>query len=66
MERLRSLGSAEIIVTTEKDAIKLHRLEIPDNIFYLAVETVVEREEEFIRLIVKRLRRGDVHEGPHI
>ena len=61
MEQLRSLKGAEMLVTTEKDAIKLDRLEIPENLFYLAVEAVVEREEELIGLIVKRLGGKDVN-----
>ena len=61
MERLRSLKDAEILVTTEKDAIKLDRLDIPENLYYLAVEAAVEREEELVGLIVKRLRGKDVN-----
>jgi hypothetical protein len=36
-------------------------LEIPENLFYLAVEAVVEREEELVELIVKRLGGKDVN-----
>jgi tetraacyldisaccharide 4'-kinase len=66
IERLSSLQDAEILVTTEKDAIKLDQLEKPKNLFYLAVEAVVEREEELIGIIVKRLGGRDVHKDPHI
>ena len=61
MERLSLLRDAEILVTTEKDAIKLDQLEIPENLFYLAVEAVVEREEELVGFIVKRLEGKDVN-----
>ena len=50
-----------MLVTTEKDATKLGQLEIPENLFYLAVEAVVEREDELVGLIVKRLGRKDVN-----
>ena len=66
IERLSLLKDAEIFVTTEKDAIKLDRLEIPENLYYLAVEAVVEREEELVELIVKRLGGKDVNQDPHI
>jgi tetraacyldisaccharide 4'-kinase len=66
MERLSSLNGAGMLITTEKDAIKLDQLEIPEGLFYLAVEAVVEREEELVRLIVKRLRGRDVDKDPHI
>jgi len=61
MERLSLLRDAEILVTTEKDAIKMDQLEIPENLFYLAVEAVVEREEELVGFIVKRLEGKDVN-----
>ena len=66
IERLSLLKDAEILVTTEKDAVKLDRLEIPENVYYLAVEAVVEREEELVELIVKRLGGKDVNQDPHI
>ncbi len=66
IERLSSLQGAEVLVTTEKDAIKLDRLDIPENLFYLAGEAMVEREEELVGLIVKRLGGRDVRKDPHI
>jgi len=66
MERLSLLKDAEIVVTTEKDAIKLDQLEMPENLYYLAVEAMVEREEELVELIVKRLGGKDVNQDPHI
>ena len=66
MERLTLLKDAEILVTTEKDAIKLDQLEIPENLYYLAVEAMAEREEELVGLIVKRLGGKDVNQDPHI
>jgi tetraacyldisaccharide 4'-kinase len=66
MERLGAFGGAQMIVTTEKDAIKLGLLKIPENLFYLAVEAAMEKEEEFVDLIVKRLGGKDVNQDPHI
>ncbi|HVN24492.1 MAG TPA: tetraacyldisaccharide 4'-kinase [Syntrophorhabdales bacterium] len=59
--RLLTFKDAEMLVTTEKDAVKLNRLPIPENLFYLAVEAVVEREEEFIEFVVRRLGGKDVN-----
>ncbi len=61
IERLVSAKGAEMLVTTEKDAVKLDRSEIPENVYYLAVEAVVEREEELVELIVQRLGGKDVN-----
>jgi tetraacyldisaccharide-1-P 4'-kinase len=46
----------EMLVTTEKDGVKLAPLELPANLFYLAIEAVIEREEELIRLIIEKLK----------
>jgi tetraacyldisaccharide 4'-kinase len=66
MTRLASLPGAEMLITTEKDAIKLDRLKIPEDLFYLAVEAVVEREDELIGMIVERIGGKNVHKDPHI
>jgi len=56
MERVSSYRDVEMLVTTEKDAVKMNRLDIPKNLFYLAIEAAVENEEELIGLIVQKLR----------
>lgn len=49
-------AEADLIVTTEKDGVKLERLELPDNLFYLAVEAVIEDEERLVDLILSKVR----------
>jgi tetraacyldisaccharide 4'-kinase len=56
MERLTFHRDVEMLVTTEKDAVKLDRLDVPENLFYLAIEAMVENEEELIRLIVEKVK----------
>ncbi len=61
VKRLAAAGGALMMVTTEKDAVKLEGLEIPENLFYLAVEAVVDREEQLVEFIVQRLGGKDVN-----
>lgn len=56
MEKISSYRDVEMLVTTEKDAVKMTRLDIPKNLFYLAIEAVIENEEELIGRIVQKLR----------
>jgi tetraacyldisaccharide 4'-kinase len=56
LEELAAFRDVEMLVTTEKDGVKLAPLELPANLFYLAIEAVIEREEELIRLIVEKLK----------
>jgi tetraacyldisaccharide-1-P 4'-kinase len=44
---MASVTGIECIVTTEKDAVKLLGLEIPDNLFYLSIEARIEDEDTF-------------------
>jgi tetraacyldisaccharide 4'-kinase len=53
---LSSRTDAEVIVTTEKDAVKIVSMDPPDNLFYLAIEVVIDREEELLKRIVERLK----------
>jgi tetraacyldisaccharide 4'-kinase len=56
LQRLCSYGKVDMMVTTEKDAVKLEALDAPENLFYLAIEATIERENELIDLIVNRLK----------
>lgn len=56
MEKLCARSKIDMIVTTEKDAVKLETLDVPENLFYLAIEAVIEREDEFIDLVVNTLK----------
>jgi tetraacyldisaccharide 4'-kinase len=55
MERLTSFKDVEIFVTTEKDAVKITHMDIPENLFYLAIEMAIEREQEFMDCIIKKI-----------
>ncbi len=61
IERLGTCEDAQLIVTTEKDAVKLKQFELPENLFYLSVEAVIEREEQFVEFVVQRLGGKDVN-----
>jgi len=55
MEKFSRCQDAEIIVTTEKDAVKIDPEAAPENLYYLTAEVEIEREEELMRLIQKKL-----------
>jgi tetraacyldisaccharide 4'-kinase len=57
IKRIVSYGSADLVVTTEKDAIKMAAMDVPENFFYLAVTVEIEKEEELFELIKKKLKR---------
>lgn len=48
---------ADIYVTTEKDAVKLQCLDIPDTFYYLSVEMTIEREKEFFSTILNLIEK---------
>lgn len=45
----------DCIVTTEKDAVKLLSMDVPDHLFYLSIETVIENEEKLLGLVLKKI-----------
>jgi tetraacyldisaccharide 4'-kinase len=57
MKRIASYGGVELIVTTEKDAVKIAVMDVPENLFYLAVTVEIEKEQELFELIKKKLKR---------
>jgi tetraacyldisaccharide 4'-kinase len=57
VERIASYGGVDLVVTTEKDAIKMADMDVPANLFYLAVTVSIEREAELFDLIENRLKR---------
>jgi tetraacyldisaccharide 4'-kinase len=56
LRRIESLGDADIMVTTEKDAVKIGRAEAAENLFYLAVEAQIDDEERLVDLVVEKMR----------
>jgi len=56
IEKLSSYGDVNLIVTTEKDAVKIVNMAIiPDNLFYLSIEAGIEKEQELIDIILKKI-----------
>ena len=62
IKKLESVSDIECIVTTEKDAVKLVGMELPDNLFYLAIEARIEDEDTLMELLLKKTTaRPPVH-----
>lgn len=55
LRKISSNKRADFIVTTAKDAIKIADLQIPDNLFYLAVDLEIEKEDELMEYILSRI-----------
>ncbi|MHB8109018.1 MAG: tetraacyldisaccharide 4'-kinase [Syntrophorhabdaceae bacterium] len=55
INKMEIAGDAECIVTTEKDAVKLLDLELPDNLFYLSIEARIEDEDTLMELLLKKI-----------
>jgi tetraacyldisaccharide 4'-kinase len=55
MKMLHSVKDVDAFVTTEKDAVKIAHMDIPENLFFLAIEMVIEGEEEFMACVMKKI-----------
>jgi len=55
LANLLSYKDVDFLITTEKDAVKILQMPLPDNMFYLAIEILIEREEELLKNIVHKL-----------
>jgi tetraacyldisaccharide 4'-kinase len=55
LEKCASFKNTECIVTTEKDAVKIARMDVPENLFYLSIEAVIEDENRLIELLLKKI-----------
>jgi tetraacyldisaccharide 4'-kinase len=55
IEKISSFHDVNLIVTTEKDAVKISEMTIPDNLFYLSIEVNIENEKELIEVILKKI-----------
>jgi tetraacyldisaccharide 4'-kinase len=58
MERIASVGGVDVIVTTEKDAIKIAFMDIPESLHYLAIDVHIDREKELLDMILKKVNSG--------
>ncbi len=54
IKKIESISDVECIVTTEKDAVKLLDMELPDNLFYLSIEARIEDEDTLMELLLKK------------
>lgn len=55
IEKCASFQDVQHIVTTEKDAVKIARMKIPENLFYLSIDAAIEGEEELLELIMNKI-----------
>ena len=55
LKRCASFENMEYIVTTEKDAVKIAHMDVPENLFYLSIEAVIEDEKKLIELLLKKI-----------
>lgn len=55
IEKISSFQGMSLIVTTEKDAVKIFGMTVPDNLFYLSIDVSIEKEHELVELILKRI-----------
>ncbi|HPP06276.1 MAG TPA: tetraacyldisaccharide 4'-kinase, partial [Syntrophorhabdaceae bacterium] len=47
--------NVDFIVTTAKDAVKIADFRLPDNLFYLAIDLEIEKEEELMENILSKI-----------
>lgn len=57
IERILS-HKADLYITTEKDAVKLTSLDVPENFYSLSVEMVIEGERDFFSLILEKIEKN--------
>ncbi len=55
LKKCASFDDVHCIVTTEKDAVKIAPMKIPENLFYLSIEAFIEDEDELIKLLLKKI-----------
>jgi tetraacyldisaccharide 4'-kinase len=60
MEELASCKDARVLITTEKDAVKIEGMDVPDGLFYLSIEASIEKEQELLALICRKLEASNV------
>jgi tetraacyldisaccharide 4'-kinase len=56
LRRMEAYADVDLLVTTEKDAIKMDRMDVSDSLFYLSIEAQIEDEERFIDLALSKAR----------
>jgi len=56
VKRLESYDDVDVLVTTEKDAVKIDHMDVGESLFYLSIEVQIEDEEKFIDLALSKVR----------
>jgi tetraacyldisaccharide 4'-kinase len=56
VQRLQSQEDAEMVITTEKDAVKIDRMVSEEHVFFLSIEAAIEEEDQFIRTVLEKAR----------
>ena len=54
LRHMESYADVELLVTTEKDAVKMGGMEVGDSLFYLSIEAQIEDGEKFIDLALRK------------
>lgn len=56
LRRVTSFQDVEMVVTTEKDAVKIDGMEAADNLFYLSIEAEIENQDALIEHLYSKMR----------
>ena len=58
-----SYDDSRLVVTTEKDAVKIAHMNVPENVFFLSIEADIENENGLVELLLKKIgvESGDRH-----
>jgi tetraacyldisaccharide 4'-kinase len=55
LRKCSSREGIDCIVTTEKDAVKIAYMDLPEDLFYLSIEAVIEDEKRLIAFLLKKI-----------
>lgn len=55
LAKCTSYSDVEVVVTTEKDAVKMAHMNVPENIFFLSIEAEIENENSLVALLLKKI-----------
>jgi len=56
LRRIESFHGADLVVTTEKDAVKMEGMDPGDNVFYLSIEAEIEGRDALVELVLDKMR----------
>jgi tetraacyldisaccharide 4'-kinase len=55
LRKCSSQEGIDCIITTEKDAVKIAHMNLPENLFYLSIEAVIEDEKKLMAFLLKKI-----------